>query len=117
MLNRNILLFLAVIAAVSARAATLQSEGSVLGLAERNGAVEYVRGADGVARVVAAEEAFTLQLRDSKGEPTRLKSSDFAFANDGGFLTWRYTGGPRSVAAADGRVQGAGQVRDAGVRP
>ena len=66
-------------AAVSSRAATFYSEGSVLSLAEHNGAVEYMRGADGVPRVVAADEAFTLQLLDGKGNPTRLKSSDFAF--------------------------------------
>ena len=45
MMNRNILLFLATFAAVSARAVTFYSDGSVLSLAERNGAVEYMRGA------------------------------------------------------------------------
>ncbi|MBQ6329810.1 MAG: hypothetical protein IJI35_12395, partial [Kiritimatiellae bacterium] len=57
----------------------LYSDGAVLSLAEHNGAVEFMRGADGVPRVVAAEEAFTLQLLDGKGNPTRLKSSDFVF--------------------------------------
>ena len=60
-------------------AETLYSDGAVLSLADHNGAVEFMRGADGVPRVVAAEEAFTLQLLDGKGNPTRLKSSDFAF--------------------------------------
>lgn len=60
-------------------AETLYSDGAVLSLAEHNGAVEFMRGADGVPRVVAADEAFTLQLLDGKGNPTRLKSSDFAF--------------------------------------
>ena len=60
-------------------AETLYSDGAVLSLAEHNGAVEFMRGADGVPRVVAAEEAFTLQLLDGKGNPTRLKSGDFVF--------------------------------------
>ena len=60
-------------------AETLYSDGAVLSLAEHNGAVEFMRGADGVPRVVAADEAFTLQLLDGKGTPMRLKSSDFAF--------------------------------------
>ena len=60
-------------------AETLYSDGAVLSLAEHNGAVEFMRGADGVPRVVAAEETFTLQLLDGKGNPTRLKSSDFVF--------------------------------------
>ena len=73
---------LAVMAFVSSLvvdAQTLYSDGAVLSLAEHNGAVEFMRGADGVARVVAADEAFALQLLDGKGNPTRLKSSDFAF--------------------------------------
>ena len=62
-------------------AETLYSDGAVLSLTDHNGAVEFMRGADGVPRVVAAEEAFTLQLLDGKGNPTRLKSSDFAFVS------------------------------------
>ena len=75
-------------------AETLYSDGAVLGLAEHNGAVEFMRGADGVPRVVAADEAFTLQLLDEKGEPTRLKSSEFAFE----------TGRAARPFAADGRA-------------
>ena len=58
-------------------AETLYSDG----VAEHNGAVEFMRGTDGVSRIVAAEEALTLQLLDGKGNPTRIKSSDFAFVS------------------------------------
>ena len=56
-----------------------KSGGALLRLSERNGAVESLVAPDGSERVVSAAEAFTLQLLDSKGEPTRLKSSDFVF--------------------------------------
>ena len=104
-------------------AETLYSDGAVLSLAEHNGAVEFMRGADGVPRVVAAEEAFTLQLLDGKGNPTRLKSSDFIFvcavapdcaerANvrvpSGGSFTWRHANGlvvRMSVTATGGEFR------------
>ena len=56
-----------------------KSGDALLRLADANGAVESLVAPDGSERVVAAAEAFTLQLLDGKGEPTRLKSSDFAF--------------------------------------
>lgn len=56
--------------------------GEKLRLSERCGAVESLV-ADGAERVVPAAEAFTLQLLDGKGEPTCLKSSDFAFETVG----------------------------------
>ena len=74
----------ALIAAVALAAATacasigFKSGGTTLRLADANGAVESLV-ADGVERLVPAAEAFTLQLLDGKGEPTRLKSSEFAF--------------------------------------
>ena len=56
-----------------------KSGDATLRLADGNGAVEFLCGADGAERLVSAGEAFTLQLLDGKGEPTRLKSSDFVF--------------------------------------
>ena len=55
-----------------------KSGDATLRLSEKNGAVESLVAA-GVERVVPAAEAFTLQLLDGKGEPTRLKSSEFVF--------------------------------------
>ena len=81
-----------------------KSGGAVLRLADTNGAVESLVAADGAERLVVATEAFTLQLLDEKGEPTRLKSSDFAFSRDGGLFTWRHTDGlvvHMEVSAAD----------------
>ena len=92
--------------AVSA-AIEFMSDGALLRLSDDNGAVESLRGADGVERIVLATEAFTLQLLDGKGEPTRLKSTDFTFTRDGNLLVWRYGGilGERaSQRAATGLV-------------
>ena len=113
-------------------AETFYSDGAVLSLADHNGAVEFMRGADGVPRVVAADEAFTLQLLDGKGNPTRLKSSDFAFVSHAKYakcaksaekklselgelgvrqntqLTWRHANGlvvRMSISAADGEFR------------
>ena len=63
--------------ALVARAETIYSDGSVLSLAEHNGAVEFMRGADGISRVVAADEAFVLQLLDEAGNPQRIASHEF----------------------------------------
>ena len=98
--------FTAVVAFAFAASASIEfkSGGAVLRLADANGAVESLVAADGAERLVAATEAFTLQLLDEKGEPTRLKSSDFAFSRDGGLLTWRHTNGlvvRMEVSAAD----------------
>ena len=73
--------FTAVVAFAFAASASIEfkSGGAVLRLADANGAVESLVAADGAERLVVATEAFTLQLLDEKGEPTRLKSSDFVF--------------------------------------
>ena len=65
----------------------------MLRLSDSNGAVESLVADDGSERVMAAAEAFTLQLLDGKGEPTRLKSSDFAFSRKGNCLSWRHANG------------------------
>ena len=82
----------------------LKSDDAVLCLSEKNGAVESLVAA-GVERVVPAAEAFSLQLLDDKGEPTRLKSSEFVFEWSapkistpstllhGQLLTWRHATG------------------------
>ena len=104
--------FLSAVAALSSASAALEfkSGGATLRLADGNGAVEFLCGTDGVGRLVSATEAFTLQLLDGKGEPTRLKSSDFAFegfsrveraerveksphALHGQTITWRHANG------------------------
>ncbi len=97
---------------LAVNAETLYSDGAVLSLAAHNGAVEFMRGADGVPRVVAAEEAFTLQLLDGKGNPTCLKSSDFAFEHGRAgaprtpiYLEWHHANGlvvKMKVEAANG---------------
>ena len=73
--------FTAVVAFAFAASASIEfkSGGAVLRLADANGAVESLVAADGAERLVVATEAFTLQMLDEKGEPTRLKSSDFVF--------------------------------------
>ena len=68
----------ALAAATTFASIEFKSGGATLRLADANGAVESLV-ADGAERVVPAAEAFTLQLLDGKGEPTRLKSSEFAF--------------------------------------
>ena len=56
----------------------LKSDDAVLCLSEKNGAVESLVAGD-AERIVPTAEAFSLQLLDGKGEPTRLKSSEFEF--------------------------------------
>ena len=68
----------ALVACAASASIEFSSSGAKLLLSERCGAVASLV-ADGVERVVPAAEAFTLQLLDGKGEPTRLKSSEFAF--------------------------------------
>ena len=116
--------FVAAVAALSSASAAIEfnSGGATLRLADGNGAVEFLCGADGVGRLVAATEAFTLQLLDSKGEPTRLKSSDFSFegfsrvqrvekslhALHGQTITWRHQNGlivRMEVTAANGEFR------------
>ncbi len=83
------LVVMAAVAFASAPASAsfeLSSGGATLRLSE-NGAVESLAGNGSAGcpqpaaydRVMPAAEAFTLQLLDAKGEPTRLKSSEFAF--------------------------------------
>ena len=69
----------ALVACAASASIEFSSSGAKLCLSERCGAVESLVTADGAERVVPAAEAFTLQLLDGKGEPTRLKSSEFAF--------------------------------------
>ena len=68
----------ALVASAASASVEFSSSGAKLRLSERCGAVESLVTADGVERLVPAAEAFTLQLLDGKGEPTRLKSSEFA---------------------------------------
>lgn len=63
----------------SVSAVELVSGGMSLRLSDKSGAVESLIAEDGTVRIVPGTEAFTLQLLDAKGEPTRLKSSDFVF--------------------------------------
>ena len=86
----------------------LNSNGTRLSLSGRIGAVVALTAADGSRRVVPAAEAFTLQLLDGNGNPTRLASSDFAFAHDGTCLEWRHASGlcvRMEVTAADGEFR------------
>ena len=86
----------------------LESNEARLALSERSGAVVSLTAADGTGRVVPAAEAFTLQLLDGKGDPTRLKSSDFAFSREGACLAWRHANGlcvRMAVTAADGEFR------------
>ena len=85
-----------------------KSGGATLRLADANGAVESLVALDGVERVVAAAEAFTLQFLDGKGEPTRLKSTGFAFSCDSGHLVWHHSNGlvvRMEITAADGEFR------------
>ena len=93
-----------------------KTDGATLRLASRNGAVESLVAYDGTERIVPAAEAFTLQLLNGKGEPTRLKSSDFAFSHDGSVLAWRYEGETRSTEAADAQERVASGVSGLTVR-
>ena len=68
----------AFVACAASASIEFSSSGAKLRLSERCGAVASLV-ADGVERLVPAAEAFTLQLLDGKGEPTRLKSSEFAY--------------------------------------
>ena len=89
-------------------AVEFKSGGTTLRLADRNGAVESLLASDGAERVVPAPEAFTLQLLNGKGEPTRLKSSDFAFSRDGNRFSWRHANGlvvRMKVDAANGEFR------------
>ena len=101
----QICLAVAVAGALGAFAGEFHSGSAVLGISNRNGALEYVHGADGMMRTVASAEAFTLQLLDGRGEPTRLKSTDFSFSCKGNRLEWRHANGLHvqvEVSVADG---------------
>ena len=121
---------MAAVALASSACASIEfkSGGARLRLADGNGAVEFLCGVDGMACLVSATEAFTLQLLDGKGEPTRLKSSDFAFEGynhvehvehveeslhdlpvlHGSTITWKHQNGlvvRMEVTAADGEFR------------
>ena len=103
---KSVLIATAVALAAATACASIEfkSGWAALRLSEACGAVESLV-ADGAERVVPAAEAFTLLLLDGKGEPTRLKSSDFTFAREGGLLAWRHANGllvRMEVVAADG---------------
>ena len=76
---------------LSALAVEFAADGATLRLSDTCGAVESLvvdgggRGATANKnnRIVPAAEAFALQLLDGKGEPTRLKSSEFVFETVG----------------------------------
>ena len=111
-MNSYVMVSFAAVAASFSFAASasveFKSGGEVLRLADANGAVESLVAADGSERLVAAIEAFTLQLLDEKGEPTLLKSSDFAFSHEGRLFTWRHTNGlivRMKVEADDGEFR------------
>ena len=71
---KSVILFGAVaFASGTSSAIDFKSGGMMLRLSDSHGAVESLVAADGAERVVAASEAFTLQLLDGKGEPTRFK--------------------------------------------
>lgn len=70
-------------------------DGATLRLSGTNGAVLSMTGSDGAERLATADEAFTLQLLDGAGEPTRLASSAFSFAHADGHLEWRHPNGLR----------------------
>ena len=77
----------------TALADTFVSDGAFLGLSEGNGAVEFLRGPEGVPCVVAADEAFTLQLLDGKGDPIRLASRDFRYRSTHGVHVYTHANG------------------------
>ncbi len=94
----------ALVASAASASVEFSSSGAKLRLSERCGAVESLVTADGAERVVPAAEAFTLQLLDGKGEPTRLKSSEFACEP-----RVTFAGGGRGATAlpvGDGRAGG-----------
>ena len=71
-----------------------ENAGARLELSPACGAVLSLRGADGAERVVPADETFTLQLLDGDGVPTRVRSSECAFAvRDVGMFAWRHPSG------------------------
>ena len=80
---------------LSAGAMTFESDGAFLSLDEHNGAVEYLRGADGVPRTVTAPEAFVLQLLDKAGNPVRLASREFRYSSEGNVLSYAHENGLR----------------------
>ncbi len=84
------------------------SGGAMIRLSDAGGAVESLLDADGTERVTSSVEAFTLQLLDGKGEPTRLKSREFVFSRDGCLLEWRHANGLRvsmEIEAVDGEFR------------
>ena len=85
--------------------------GATLRLSGANGAVLSLTGPDGTERLAPATEAFTLQLLDDAGEPTRLASSAFSFTHTGGRLEWRHPNGLRVCMAVSSDDGGAPRLR------
>jgi len=80
------------------------SGGATLALLPASGAVVSLKTEDGVERLAAADEAFTLQFLDGNGLATRLRSSAFKFAPHGNVLVWTHANGLSVTmrVAADG---------------
>ena len=125
---RSAVYAVALFGVLSASAVEFAAGGATLRLSDTCGAVESLIAVDGAERIVPASELFTLQLLDGKGEPTRLKSSDFAFEGfnhvehaervekslhdlhvlHGQKITWRHANGlvvRMSVTAANGEFR------------
>lgn len=89
-------MMLSLMAMVAALAADwhLQDLGSEAVFSGRNGALQSLKGADGVERVLPAPEAFSLSFLSEDGEETVFTSSDFAFERKGDVLFYRRPEGP-----------------------
>ena len=111
--SKSVLLAAAVFASAAALASfDFKSGDATLRLSDK-GAVESLVAGD-AERIVPAAEAFTLQLLDGKGEPTLLRSSEFAFEtgrdgvpspSDEACFLWRHANGlvvRMEVAATNG---------------
>ena len=120
--SKSALLAAVVFASAAALASfDFKSGDATLRLSDK-GAVESLVAGD-AERIVPAAEAFTLQLLDGKGEPTRLKSSDFVFdlgraasmmppqsavSSKPSYLTWRHANGlvvRMKIEAAEGEFR------------
>ena len=79
---------------------------ATLRLSRASGAILSLKGADGVELLERADELFTLQLLDAKGNERRLRSSDFHLAVIGDTLVFTRDSGPRvtmKIATDEGR--------------
>lgn len=92
-MRRGFLILLAAGFCLSAAAVTFESDGAFLSLDEHNGAVELLRGVEGIPRTVTAAEAFVLQLLDKEGNPVRLASHEFRYTSKGNVLSYVHPNG------------------------